>query len=823
MDTRWKKFRNNTVLKVIAFLLACTFAFLTFYSAFRVILFASEYSNKEDTSMLFTEYEDSAFTNSSEFIDVFLKDMTAIEMMVTEYISDENVQSGNAFANREAELKQEMEEEIARTILERKKEVISNAATYDDDGQLKYSFSDGQKITQYTTAYDVSNDGQDRVVTIGENQYYNGFLLSAVVIDEADVRKEVENKYRSIINSQKLEYNSQYRNDKENLEELKNLKFAVRNRETGEVFSNMGDTVIANTDILSFVQKDSWSVAVQSGNYLSGKNVNEDYYYDDYHEEEYYIISMLSKKFDEKGFDIFLKLNDDAKTMQEGDAYYKMQKSYEKQLASVEAMRTCTYVYFSLFVLMALLLCVLAGKLDEQGKIKKAKIDRIYNDIHFIVTAGLLVSCAVLILEAGDEFVNVYNSSFENQAIIIGISVLAAAFAAVQIEWLMSAVRHARCNTFFRHTLLYIMLIKNAKRFKNICKKVWHNIKSFFMFEKTKSLKTRMFKIIACYAGANVLLAFFFGMIASSSNDFLAFVVAFIIVVLNLSIMVLVQKSIKALDDIMEALIKAENGEFDVHINIYSMPLYLQDFAKHILSLRDGIKIAVDEAIKGERMKAELITNVSHDLKTPLTSIVTYVDLLKHCELQDETATSYVKVLEEKAERLKKLIEDLVEASKVSTGNVKLNITKVNLNELAVQLTGENEEELTALGIEMRVSTPNSAPIVQADSQKAYRAIDNLFSNIRKYAMPGTRVYVDVATDEKYGIISVKNISKNALDVPVEQLTQRFVRGDAARTSEGSGLGLSIADNLVTLQNGAFKIEMDGDLFKATVKFPLDK
>ncbi|NCC87046.1 MAG: HAMP domain-containing histidine kinase [Clostridia bacterium] len=823
MDTRWKKFRNNTVLKVIVFLLACTFAFLTVYSALRVISFASEYSNKEDASKLFTEYEDSAFTNSSEFIDAFSEDMTAIEMMVTEYISDENVQSGNAFANREAELKQEMEEEIARRILEKKQEVILNAATYDDDGKLKYSFSDGQNTTQYTPAYDLANDEWDRVVTIGENQYYNGFLLSAVVIDEESIRKEVEDEYRSIINSQKLEYNSQYRNDKEKLEELKNLKFAVRNRATGEVYSNMGDTVTSNTDVLSLVQKDGWSVALQSGNYSSGKNVNEKYYLDEYQGEEYYIVSMLSEKFDEKGFDIFLEFNDDAKTMQEGDSYYKMQKSYEKQLASVEAMRTSTYVCFSLFVLLTVLLCALAGKLDEQGKTKKAKIDRIYNDIHFIVTAGLLVASVGLRIEAGDSFINRYNSSFENQAVIFGISAIAAAFTAVFIEWLMSAVRHVRCHTFWKHTFLYVIFVKNAKRFRNFCKKVCRNIKSFFMFEKTKSLKTRMFKIIACYAGANVLLAVIIYILVYDRHTVRALFVLFIIVVLNLSLMVLVQKSIKALDDIMEAIIKAENGDFDLQLNIYSMPLYLQDFAKHILSLRDGIKIAVNEAIKGERMKAELITNVSHDLKTPLTSIVTYVDLLKHCELQDETATSYVKILEEKAERLKKLIEDLVEASKVSTGNVKLSLTKVNLNELAVQLTGENEEEFTALGIEMRVSIPNSAPIVQADSQKAYRVIDNLFSNIRKYAMPGTRVYVDVAADEKYGIISVKNISKNALDVPVEQLTQRFVRGDVARTSEGSGLGLSIAENLVTLQNGEFNIEIDGDLFKATVKLPLDK
>jgi len=199
------------------------------------------------------------------------------------------------------------------------------------------------------------------------------------------------------------------------------------------------------------------------------------------------------------------------------------------------------------------------------------------------------------------------------------------------------------------------------------------------------------------------------------------------------------------------------------------------------------------------------------------------VDLLKRCDLQDQTANSYIKILEEKAERLKKLIEDLVEASKISSGNVSLELTKVNLNELAIQLVGENEQELKELEIEMRVTTPSDAPIVKADSQKSYRAIENLFSNVKKYAMPKTRVYVDVFENEGFGVISIKNISKNELDVSVDQLTQRFVRGDEARATEGNGLGLSIADNLIDLQNGEFKIEIDGDLFKATVKLPLDK
>ncbi len=752
--------------------------------------------------------------------------------MIKEYKSDENVKSGQAFKAREAELNKEKEETIKDRINNKKKEVILNAAVSDDDGNIKYSFSDGETIKNYTTkAYDTGVD-EDEIRTIGEKQYYRGFPLDAVVVNEKAIRTEVEDEYRDNINYERLEYNEKYDKNKERIDKLKNLKFAVVNRSTGEVFTNMGDNITAQTDLLSLVKADGWSIAVQNGVFSSGKDVNRDNYVYLYNGEEHQLVSFLNKVFANDGYDAFFELNGDVfvtgngtKMLQKGDEYHDLQQKYLKQLANVEKMKICAVVSLLVLIITVVLLCILAGKVDEQGNTKRAPIDRIYNDIHFVVSLGLVIGFLALTIVFCETLLHTPApySDLKYNAMFIGGGAMVAVAAALFIEWLMSVFRHVRCKTYWGHTLINMLFIKSGKKLKEICKSTWNKLKGLFAFQETKNLKTKMLQIISGYAGANLILAIIFAMLVKNHSNGFAFFVALIMIGVNLYFVNLAKSTIKALDDMMEVLIEAENGRFDFNLDVYLMPRYLQDFAMHIVNLREGIKIAVDEAVKGERMKTELITNVSHDLKTPLTSIISYVDLLKRCELQDEAAKSYVEILEEKSERLKKLIEDLLEASKISSGNVKLELTKVNLNEFTIQLAGENEGELTNLGIELRVSNPKSPPIVKADSQKAYRAIENLFSNVKKYAMPGTRVYVDVLEDEKYGIISIKNISKNELDISSEQLIQRFVRGDTARATEGNGLGLSIAENLINLQNGEFKIDIDGDLFKVTIKLPIDK
>ena len=231
--------------------------------------------------------------------------------------------------------------------------------------------------------------------------------------------------------------------------------------------------------------------------------------------------------------------------------------------------------------------------------------------------------------------------------------------------------------------------------------------------------------------------------------------------------------------------------------------------------------------MKDERMKADLITNVSHDIKTPLTSIINYVDLIKREEVDNERVRSYIKILDEKSQRLKQLTDDLVEASKISSGNINLHFEKINLVELINQTIGEFSEkfEKKALTSVINVNTQNA--IIEADSRSTWRIMENLFNNVFKYALEGTRVYIAIsgrmkgeAKEQEIVEISIKNISAKELNCNPEELTERFIRGDESRTTEGSGLGLSIAKNLTEAQHGTFEIVLDGDLFKVILTFP---
>lgn len=246
-----------------------------------------------------------------------------------------------------------------------------------------------------------------------------------------------------------------------------------------------------------------------------------------------------------------------------------------------------------------------------------------------------------------------------------------------------------------------------------------------------------------------------------------------------------------------------------------------RQMAAAVNDLGDGLRHALQEQMKSERMKADLITNVSHDLKTPLTSIINYVDLLKREELHNEKANGYLEVLDQKSQRLKQLTEDLVEASRASSGNVVLDIRRIDVKELLMQTSGEFVERFEARGLQLVENFPQNPQYVDADGRRLWRIIENLFRNVEKYAMPHTRVYLDLINDGDRVAFSLKNISENPLNISPEELTERFTRGDESRSTEGSGLGLSIAKDLTEIQQGTFEIYLDGDLFKVTVSFPI--
>ncbi len=233
--------------------------------------------------------------------------------------------------------------------------------------------------------------------------------------------------------------------------------------------------------------------------------------------------------------------------------------------------------------------------------------------------------------------------------------------------------------------------------------------------------------------------------------------------------------------------------------------------------------MALDESIKSERLKTDLITNVSHDIKTPLTSIINYVNLLKQEEFEDPKIQRYLEVLDEKSQRLKTLTEDVVEASKISSGNITLEFMNINLVEIIQQTSGEFEEKFKARRLTEVMSFPEREVIISADGRRLWRVLANIYNNTAKYAMEGTRVYADLYTTETTAVFSLKNISEQPLNISADELTERFIRGDISRSTEGSGLGLSIAKTLTEMQGGKFELYLDGDLFRVTITFTIEE
>lgn len=272
-------------------------------------------------------------------------------------------------------------------------------------------------------------------------------------------------------------------------------------------------------------------------------------------------------------------------------------------------------------------------------------------------------------------------------------------------------------------------------------------------------------------------------------------------------------KSLKAAGERMA------KGNIDEKIDTQHMYWEFKNHADNLNSIGDGMAAAVEQRMKSERLKTELITNVSHDIKTPLTSIVNYVDLLQKPHTPEQEA-EYLEVLDRQSKRLKKLTEDLVEASKASTGNMNVNIVRTNTREIIEQSLAEYGRRMEQGNLSVIVKIPEEPPQAMADGRLLWRVLDNLFNNVVKYALPGTRVYITSELDGGDAVISVKNISRDPLNISAEELMERFVRGDASRHTEGSGLGLNIAQSLVTLMYGKFSLSVDGDLFKAEIRLP---
>ena len=485
--------------------------------------------------------------------------------------------------------------------------------------------------------------------------------------------------------------------------------------------------------------------------------------------------------------------------------------SPERQMATtflnmVEPINNNVYVFLPISALLTLLLIIYLTSVighdgNEDSTININTFDRI--PIEIIAFCAMLISCMpFILLEFAENDYNAINS--------IAITAYFVIYICTVIT-MTTVIKRIKAKQLLKTSIIGKVLVWCLQICKKIVKKmneIWNTI--------TYSPNTTAKVIIT--TGLTVFIWLLLIAIFGNNTMFPIIMIGLIGFILYKTIKIFkdylqIEKKLK---DVYEGNTQSELDEKSVENVFKNSVIYLNDIS-------NGFENAVQDRMKSERMKAELITNVSHDIKTPLTSIINYVDLLKQENIQDEKAREYIEILENKSQRLKRLTEDLVEASKVSTGNISLNFEKINIVELIKQATGEFEDKLKKRGLEPIINSDQNEINIMADSKYMYRIIENLYSNISKYALENSRVYVDIKMSKTEPVpnvqIEIKNISKDKLNISADELMQRFVRGDKSRTTEGSGLGISIAQNLTELQNGKFELKLDGDLFKVELTF----
>lgn len=445
---------------------------------------------------------------------------------------------------------------------------------------------------------------------------------------------------------------------------------------------------------------------------------------------------------------------------------------------------------FLVIIIIALVPVIVlgVGRTAKQDGIKLNWYDKI-----LIELAALI---AILIAGIGACFTISVNGVSNLATFVLAITIMAFGFFIIYLACILffeTVVKRLKTHTFMKTTIIYWIYIK-IKEFLDDVKITKRFILYFIIF---------IIANLICFA-------------IMWSDGFPGIILS---IILYAVVYGLISKRLKSYVKIEKAINDLYQGNTDIELEENEFVKEMKNMASQINDIAGGLSNAIDEKLKSERLKTELITNVSHDIKTPLTSIINYVDLLKKEGMDGEKAKEYLDILDSKSQRLKKLTEDLVEASKASSGAIKLNMEKLNVNELIKQVSGEFEDKFKARKLEEIITFPENALYIKADSRYMYRVLENMYSNISKYAMEGTRVYTDIIEKDGRIVIQLKNVSKQKLNISVDELMQRFVRGEASRNTEGSGLGLSIARSLTELQEGNFNIYLDGDLFKVTIEF----
>ncbi len=506
------------------------------------------------------------------------------------------------------------------------------------------------------------------------------------------------------------------------------------------------------------------------------------------------------------------------------DAFYYLPMLFDFVAENSNSIMIFTVLLLIVLIFLIIFVCCMAGHKKGIEGIHISRFDRFPVDILTAAYCGITVLIGyALICVADDFFDNILQSSngvlvsIIPMCIALVLIIVALDFVLLALLIMTIAVR-LKTKTFIKSTFIYMFLCFAWKLTKKFCIGWWRITKKFF--KATGGFLTKVPLIWKTIIGvlAVIVIEFISALFVIWDSAFILGTVFFNTALFFGIIYIAIQ-----LRKIKDTTKDIANGNIYRKIDTKYMFLDIKEHADNINNINDGIANAVQDRMKSERFKTELITNVSHDIKTPLTSIINYVDLLEKEDIENEAANEYLSVLSRQSTRLKKLVEDLIEASKASTGNISVNLTECELGILLTQALAEYEDRFAKNSLQVVINKSSDILNVLADNRHMWRVFDNILNNIAKYAQPNTRIYIDAKRVNKIAEISFRNISKEPLNISGDELMERFVRGDSSRNTEGSGLGLSIAKSLTEAQQGKLDIQIDGDLFKVRLAFPLSE
>lgn len=662
------------------------------------------------------------------------------------------------------------------------RDVVNTKFVFKSEENIKSGNALNEEKVIYNFALD--NDLGEYVI------YSEANAVKHVTFSNSDDQEYFNNRYpdykQQAIQDQLYEYEDAIKE----LERYTDFYYCLVNTRTGNEVSNREAEEIENLKINSFLD----------GRYTKGKVVYDTEYYYNYTDEGklvnyfYYdnYLDSVSRILLNSGYTLYAGVSDDVETG--NGVFAKQYQAFESRRLNAPRAVMAAAVGAILMIIGTVYLVITAGKTSKNSEVTLIAVDYVFNDISTLIFLAVAYVSYIL---ARRMIESIYYMNGEWLIMLKGfICLLFMIDVVVLINYLTCMSRQIKKRRLFSNTVVGYFIRWVASFFKESTFRIW---------------------IILClimYAVINCLLMF----VACKSYSSIPII---ILIIFDLAGIFFAARALTSIKKIMVAVKETSEGNFDKKVNPDEISPALKNFATDVSNMQNGLKQAVGRAVKGEKMKTELITNVSHDLKTPLTSIITYVDLLKREELNNEKAENYVAILDEKTNRLKQLIEDLVEASKASSGNLAVTKNKINLRELIEQALGEFEERIEKSDLEFKINATEDV-YIYADGRHMWRIAENLITNALKYAMPKTRVFIDIFSTERDGVLTIKNVSAIPIDnVDLKSLTERFVRGDASRTTEGAGLGLSITQSLSEIQDGRLEITADGDVFKATVKIPL--